>query len=278
MPLKKIPLFLAVLVVTGFHLSAQTILPLSYGTALVYNKNGYTRPSAIGENDEAQKVNLVKLNLTGLVVKNITLQYERVLNKKLSAVISFRVMPRMSLPFKSVITDALGDNLTDTKDLINNMQVSNFAVTPEFRIYFGKKGYGRGFYIAPFYRYTSFLGSNLKANYTTDAGTQNSVILSGKLTTNTAGILFGAQWAVGKHLCIDWSIAGPHYGGAKGDFSGVSAQPLSAHEQNEIRIQLDDVNVPFAGKTVKTSVNGASMNIDGPWGGVRAGVSLGFRF
>ena len=36
-------------------------------------------------------------------------------------------------------------------DNIKNMQINSLAFTPELRIYTGRHGYGRGFYLAPYY-------------------------------------------------------------------------------------------------------------------------------
>ena len=40
--------------------------------------------------------------------------------------------------------------------IVNDAKLSNYSVTPEIRFYVGKKGYGQGFYIGPYYRYASF--------------------------------------------------------------------------------------------------------------------------
>nr|MBP6365337.1 hypothetical protein [Bacteroidales bacterium] len=39
------------------------------------------------------QMNFVKFNLTSLLLKNYSLQYERVLSKSISAAVSFRFMP-----------------------------------------------------------------------------------------------------------------------------------------------------------------------------------------
>ena len=85
--------------------------------------------------------------------------------------------------------------------------MGNYAITPEARFYLGK-GYGKGLYIAVFYRHASYTIDHLPIDYDND----HSLALSGKLTANTGGIMLGAQWALGKYMCIDWWIFGPHYG------------------------------------------------------------------
>ena len=232
--------------------------------------------SVSGQDTQKLPRNLFKVNLTALVFKNYSFQYERVLTRKVSFAVAFRTMPSSSLPFKNTIIDA--NNNQDTKDAIDALRLSNTAVTPEFRFYMSKKGYGRGFYIAPFYRYASFKADGMKFSYTNSSNTKSNILLSGKLTANTGGILFGTQKTLGKHLCLDIWILGPHYGSGAGDFSGISSTPLTQAEQDGLRQSLNDFDIPLTNKTVIVTANGATMKLDGPWGGIRSGISLGFRF
>jgi hypothetical protein len=230
-------------------------------------------------NNEAQipSFNLIKLNLTGILLKNYSLQYERVLNRKISIALQYRMMPETGIPFKSTILKAVGDDDPDTKKIIEDFRLSNYAITPEVRFYLSRKGYGRGFYIAPFYRYASFTSNDLNIFYTDDNNAEQSVKMSGKLTSNTGGLLLGVQSDLGKHVVLDISFFGPHYGGGKGHFEGTTSQPLTPDEQDDLREQLEDINIPLTDKTVNVNANGASLKLDGPWGGYRFAISLGVR-
>ncbi|HSU27433.1 MAG TPA: hypothetical protein VLJ68_03570 [Chitinophagaceae bacterium] len=221
--------------------------------------------------------NLIKINLTAIALKNYSVQYEKVLTKRISVGASFRTMPSTSIPLKSLILDAVGDD-PDTKDVIEKFRMSNMAFTPEARLYLGKKGWGKGFYIAAFYRYASFETNNLEFTYEDALMNQGTITLSGKLKSNTGGILFGSQFTLGKHICLDWWIFGPHYGAGNGVFTGISSQPLDADEQDDIRQQLEDIDIPLTRKTVTVNANGATMELHGPWAGIRAGICLGIRF
>ena len=225
----------------------------------------------------AQPKNLFKVNLTAIIFKNYSFQYERVLTRKISIAIAYRTMPSSPLPFKNTILEASNNN-PDTKDAIDALRLSSSAITPEVRFYLSKRGYGRGFYIAPFYRHASFKATNMKFTYTNSSNTESTISLSGKLTANTGGLLFGTQYPLGKHFCLDLWIFGPHYGSGVGDFSGISSTPLTQAEQNEIRQQLEDFDIPLTTKTITVNANGAALKLDGPWGGIRSGISFGFRF
>jgi len=237
-----------------------------------------TAPDASQKTDNAKEknmhqMNLIKINLTAIVLKNYSIQYERVLSKPVSLALSYRIMPTSKLPFANAISDAIGDDDPDAKKTIENLRMGNFAITPEARFYLGK-GYGKGFYIALFYRYASLTINHMPVDYDNN----NSLDLSGKLSSNTGGIMFGAQWNLGKHMCLDWWITGPHYGSGVGDFNGVSSQPLTPTQQNELRQNLEDLDIPLTTKTIQINANGASLKLDGPWGGVRAGILLGIKF
>ena len=233
--------------------------------------------SLANSEDQIPPFNFIKLNLTGILLKNYSLQYERVLNRKISVALQYRIMPETSIPFKSSFLKAVGDD-PDTKKIIDDFKMSNFSITPEIRFYLNKKGYGRGFYIAPFYRYASFTSNNFNVFYNDDNNVEQSVKMSGKLTTNTGGFLIGVQNSLGKHMVLDLSLFGPHYGSGKGDFKGTTSQPLTPDEQNNLREQLEDIDIPLTDKTVNVNANGASLKLDGPWGGYRFAISLGVRF
>jgi hypothetical protein len=221
--------------------------------------------------------NLIKVNLTAIALKNYSLQYERVLNRKFSIALACRAMPSSALPFKDKILSST-NNDQGTIDAINALRLKNMAITPELRFYLSKRGYGRGFYIAPFYRYASFEVNNLEFTYTNSSNTDSKVSLSGKLTSNTGGILLGTQWPLGKHFCIDIWWLGPHFGSGTGDFSGNPDTPFTQSEQDDIRQQLNDLDIPLTRKTVTVTSNTAAINLHGPWGGIRSGISFGVRF
>ena len=221
--------------------------------------------------------NFIKTNITSIPLKNFSLQYERVISKSVSLALGFRTMPVTTVPLKDIILKAIGDD-PETRDILNSATLSNYAVTPEIRFYLSKKGYGRGFYIAPYYRYAKFTTNNVKINYTDDFMSAQSVNISGDLSAHNGGLMFGAQWALGKSICLDWWILGAHFGNGTGTFSGLSSRTLSSNDQAEIKQILNDIDIPFVEKTVSVTSNTIKVVMDGPFGGLRAGISLGFRF
>ncbi len=216
--------------------------------------------------------NVVKLNLPALALKNISIQYERAIARKITIAGTFRFMPKGSIPLKSVFTDLADD--PDTERQLNNLNVGNYAFMPEIRFYLSKKGAFRGFYLAPFASIARY-NADLLYEYE-DGGTTKTIPLSGGITTLTGGLMIGAQFKLSKRLYFDWWILGPNYGTSNGDLSGK--QTMDASEQQSLRDELADLDIPLTKFTYQVDGNGASINFKGPWAGIRAGLNLGIRF
>lgn len=222
--------------------------------------------------------NFIKFNITSALIKNFSLQYERVLSKNFSAAMSFKLMPESGIPFRDNIISMADISDEKAKDALKTLVTSNFTVTPEVRFYTGKKKYGRGFYLSLFYRYGSFKMDDAAVTFEGDQEEDIDLKLSGNVTSHTGGFMIGAQWALGKNICLDWWILGPHFGVSSGKVVGLSSAPLSEEEQQDVEDELNDLDIPMFEQTVNVTADKATMNFDGPWGGLRTGLSLGIRF
>lgn len=246
--------------------------------SLAFSQTNASTSSARSSNQlDGIKKNNVKISLTSLVFSNFQLQYERSLTKRIGVVVGYSFIPKGGVPFQSQInklTTSTGEN----QGIFENAELGYRAFTPEVRFYLGE-GYGKGFYIAPFYRNLRYDISKVNFEFSSDLvpGEEN-LEMGGELTANTFGLQFGAQFNLGKHIILDWWIVGPHYGTSKGDFVGTTTRNLSQFEQDQLKRELDNIELPFS--DIKTEVNsrGAKINISGPWGGIRSGISLGYRF
>ena len=115
-------------------------------------------------------------------------------------------------------------------------------------------------------------------DYQRDDGFFESLVTEGNVSANTFGLLLGAQFNLGQRIVLDWWILGPNIGTHKGSLFGAPSRPLSSNEQLVLKNDLEDVNIPLSETTFEISSNGVEMTNKGNWGGVRAGLSLGFRF
>ncbi len=176
------------------------------------------------------------------------------------------------IPFENTIKSNISDSTT--KSQLDNFRVGNFAIMPEIRFYFSRKGAYHGFYIAPFASYAHYTGS-LPYNYT-DNNVDKSFQMSGSINSFTGGLLFGAQWNLGKMVFIDLHFLGPNYGSCNGSISGKGS--LSSDEQSSLKSSLDELDVPLAKTSNTVDANGATLNFSGPWAGIRSGLCIGVKF
>ncbi len=219
-----------------------------------------------------EKINILKINVPALFLKNISFQYERKTRKKNSFVLAVRYRPKSTMPFQSTV-EKLIDQSSVRVDLF---KMGNFGITPEYRFYFGKKAAPQGFYIGPFISYNHY-NADIPINYMSDTKTG---VFKGGINTFTAGFQVGAQWRLSEKIYLDWWIVGPNYGISKGDF--ICNTSLNEIEQISMDFELfrlmEGTN-PRIIDSYKVNSDGASFKVDGPWGGIRAmGINMGYRF
>lgn len=226
--------------------------------------------------EETAGQNLVKWNAGALLFKNFSFQYERAVAKKISVAVGLRFAPKSGVPFPSLLEDLIDDE--DAWNSIRDFKTGNFAITPEVRFYLGQ-GVFKGFYVAPFVRYATY-AADVPYTFDIEAGgttRTETMPLSGNVNTFTGGVLFGAQWKLSKLVYLDWWILGPNYGTSSGNISGK--KNLSSEEQDALRDALTDLDdLPLVKTKYTVNSEGAKVDFDGPWAGLRSGLSIGFRF
>lgn len=221
-----------------------------------------------------QKMNLVKTNLTSVIFRNYQFAYERTFTKRFGVQISYGFIPAGHIP---LIDEVIKDENVENIRLGGN----NFTLEP--RIYLGK-GYGHGFYLAPYYRYSHFNIDNLTYKYRSDDplfnGQRIPVIFSGKTNSNSIGLMIGSQWLLGRNdnWVLDIWFIGGHYGGATGTITGKSDRPLTVAEQQQLKKDIEDLDTSVLKYKVSTDASGAKVVLDSGWLGVRSGISFGYRF
>ncbi|KNB62719.1 DUF3575 domain-containing protein [Chryseobacterium sp. Hurlbut01] len=222
------------------------------------------------------KMNIIKTNITGYAFRNINLSYERSINRWFAINVGFGTVTEGKVPFMNAFLSE-----EDEKDFQNlKIKATNFTIEPRF--YIGE-GYGKGFYFAPYYRYSKVSTNTFDYTYDYTAfGTTVPIPLKGlgDANGNSGGLMVGAQFFLNKQhsFVLDFWIAGAHYGSGKGNFSLTSNIILTPEMQNELKKEIENLDIPFVDYTVETNANGANIKLDGPWAGFRSGFSLGYRF
>ena len=228
--------------------------------------------------EEEATMNTVKTNITGIFLRNYSIQAERVINKSFSFNLQYRWMPEDDLPFKSYLEDNL-DFDNDVEDFLASSKISGYAITPEIRWYVGK-GFGHGFYISPYYRYSKFDLKSIPIYYTRDDDMEDIAIGTITYKAHSFGLMFGAQWKINDRFVIDWWILGGHFGNSSGNLDVTSTYILSNTEQQLLQEEIDSYDLDVVGFEFDHQVkpNGVKSTFTGKNIGIRAGISIGFAF
>jgi hypothetical protein len=220
--------------------------------------------------------NIVRLNLSSMVLGNYHFTYERALRRNISFSLSYRFMPTGNIPFK----DYFDNNLQSGDVKFNEVTVGNSAITPEIRFYLGK-GNMKGFYLAPYLRFSTF-NATTPISYTSTSGgpaVEKTGDFTGKVTATSGGIMLGWQFNLSKKLLLDFQIIGAHYGSCNGNLDLVTVVPLSPSDQTSLQNSLNDIKIEPFNITSTVNSSGANIKVSGPWGGIRgANIGIGFRF
>ena len=214
---------------------------------------------------------ILKINLSAVFLENFSLQFEKPIRKKNSVALAINFRPLSSMPFESTVKKLI--NQPNVR--VDLFKMGDIGITPEYRFYLGKKPAPLGFYLGPFISYHHY-NADVPVNYMSDTKTG---IFTGSMNTFTAGVQVGAQWKLSDQFYLDWWIVGPNYGITRGDF--VCNTPLNDEEQISMDFELFRIQqgtTPQLVHSYKVSPTGASFNVKGPWGGLRAfGLNLGYR-
>ncbi len=216
------------------------------------------------------QTNVVKWNLMGLFLGNVSLQYERTLNEHSAVALGFGFLPSRGLP--TIITDE--DSTGDLKLL----SISGFSITPEYRYYFSGKA-PKGFYMAPYIRYSKYSIDKLGVSYNSSTtGLDERIFVDGSFKATTLGLMFGSQWLLGEHMTLDWWILGVGFGSQKATIAGTGN--FDASEINDIKSDLADMDEDFPGE-LEYTVSSNSVSVAYKYGApaIRGfGLCLGYKF
>lgn len=247
-------------------------------TGLVLLCSLFTGFSATAQNQVISKNNIVKINLTSAALfQNASLQFERVLTPKSSFALGVSLMPKTDLPFAEDLKEQYGDN-PDVKRAIETTKLSNFTITPEYRFYMSGKA-PAGFYVAPFARYQRMSFEQVY-QFTASSGKVHNPLIGGNINNIGAGLLFGAQWLIGKNFTFDWWIAGPVVGKSNGLLQGTDdMSDLSAADRADLKGDIESTKLPLMNIEATVGQNNIDVKLDGGYAGLRAfGFNFGIRF
>ncbi len=240
-----------------------------------------TRPDRqTSRRDQPYLKNIVKTNLSSILLNNYSLTYERLLTRKISASLGYRYMPQTFVT-KTALLKPVADALeSDTKDQLDKLQMSCNAITAEVRFYTGRKPGARGFYAGLYGRYASF-SYDFPYDFDMPAG-KRLVPLKGKSNGIGGGIILGVQSLLFKRVILDIFIVGGHYGNLNGNVDGLTnLSDLTPQQKVDLKNDIESLISIGSKKNITADVqnDGVRAKIDMPFAGIRgAGITVGVAF
>ena len=209
--------------------------------------------------------NIVKLNLLPLGIKNISLNYERILADRQTASLTVNTFIPGTAP--SFLSDLVSSESPDTDDF------SGFSVTGDYRFYGNQKGAPRGFYYAPFARYANY-------KYSFDTTIENNFSNANTaLTTYGVGIQIGTQWVIKDRFVIDWGILGVSIQQYNLTSTFTSMEDINFGEiQESIEADIEDSGLFRTAIEFNSGDDFLQANLPFLFGGLRSYLSVGIQF
>lgn len=238
----------------------------------------------------SQQKNAIKFNVAGPLTQTYSLQYERILTKKISFNNTFFYRQKSLIPFGNQVDTLVkryGVGLTGIKFkyiFMNEAKVGVKGYAPELRFYLGKKK-NRPF-VALFEQYEDFdmaVPASLSVLY---KGLIVDVKTPVNFTFNTlsGGLLIGKQWKWNR-MGLDLVVIGPHFGKAKAFYAVAQTELLSKLSEAEKMYLKDKIIERFglSGQYFALDIAGEKAEIKSvkpiPYLGIRGlGVNLSYSF
>ena len=220
--------------------------------------------------EQATGDNILRVNLSALVFRNISVEYERKISSRRSITLNIHTIPTGKLPYQTLAQKLVDKAYVD----LNLAEIGSVGSTATYRFY-GKKGAFRGMYLAPMINYNSYK-STLPIQYNTG----KTGLFSGNINAITGGVQLGIQCKIAGRVYLDFWIIGPSYGVSWGKLSFNGA--LTVNDIAIIKAEIEDLkgSLPFyVISSYDINSMGGSIIEQGPWAGIRGlGINLGFRF
>jgi hypothetical protein len=183
----------------------------------------------------------------------------------------------IGIPYNKTITFPVDD-----KD--QNISIKTFSIMGGYRMYFGKKEM-KGFYFEPYLKY---LKNNASTIINTDLdGTPTDFVTTSSYSGFGVGAQLGVQFMIAKRVVFDLFLLGPEANSARHKVSMhdiTSTGPWDAQESAAAQQEIDDAigDLPVIGDKLKVTVDANARTVSSDYKGflpgLRAGLSIGFRF
>lgn len=218
----------------------------------------------------------IKLNLPGLLTRNITLAYEHSLSDKVALQLGIGVLPGRPAPGSDFLRSIFLENPDNTR-FAEGIRFSGYQLTPELRYYPFKQDIDlRGFYVAPALRLARY-ALKTQYNYTTSGGEPNALSAKGTLTGVGINLNLGYHIPLASNLSLDLYLGG----GGNASRLGVRLKDegLLAENYREVETEvLEEFGLNPAKYSGIVSDGGIRFGFYLPLPVIRTGFALGYTF
>lgn len=176
--------------------------------------------------------NIIKLNVPGLLMKSVGLQFEHRITRKTTLAMGLIYRPMGSWTYSKYFdTLTTGSGYSqETIFMFANSTFRTFMLTPEFKYFLGRRA-PAGIYVSAFAR-AKFDKTNFKYHYQNNSSPENLGSASLNETVLGGGLLIGYQIMSKKHLTIDFWFLGPWIGNMHTNLrSSVDVSQMSSLQQ-----------------------------------------------
>ena len=238
---------------------------------------------------QIENVNLLKTSLSGFLIANYTIGYERKILPHFTIYTELRYSPAGGIPLIRDIDNIQSGQLSKNNDFdLYNTTIANNALTIECRYYPKISENFKGFYIAPYYRATTidiFIPQKVKYTYVDGSIFEANLKINGSLKADGFGLALGIQKKITNRLFLDFVIFGLHFGKENSNFSFTSDKIASIGDNQFIKNNIENFKTDLE-KVIKFdkfeySLNPDSGNLEASssWIGLRGlGLSLAYTF
>lgn len=224
--------------------------------------------------------NVLKMNLIPIAFKTYSFQYEHSFMRNLSLClqVGYNSEMRLGTYINRILDTVSNDKLNAVRAKFSLTELSTTAntyITPEIRIYLSRKGAPNGFYLAPYYRFTT---SKVHAtfNYKDSNNVDIPIVFTGNLNSVRPGVMVGYQKSFLKRLVVDFWLGGVQFGSSKASFDATS-DFTKVDKEGVVQFVEDNFKYGNATVTIDSDTH-AKLEYTGKTNGFRVGLCLGFRF
>ena len=238
---------------------------------------------------QIENVNLIKTSLSGILIANYTLGYERKISNHFTVQTELRYSPSGGLPLIRDIDNIQSGEISKNNDFdFYNTSISNNAITIELRYYPKLTESFKGFYIAPYFRASTinmYIPQTVKYTYSDNTKFEANLKINGSIYSNGLGLAIGIQKKITNKLFLDFVIFGLHLGNENAQFNYTSNLPASDSDNQFIKNNIENFKkviekiVHFDKFEYELNSNKGNLNASSNWIGIRGlGLSLAYTF